>query len=109
MHRYECVNARTYDQNRFIDVYWDKEADLQRNFESVISVLSYNRKNILTEIINVINATTITISTISNTKTRQGELLTRIKLFVKNAEILENAITNIKKISDVYSVERLMK
>ena len=109
VHRYECVNARTYDQNRFIDVYWDKEADLQRNFESVISVLSYNRKNILTEIINVINATTITISTISNTKTRQGELLTRIKLFVKNAEILENAITNIKKISDVYSVERLMK
>ena len=109
VHRFECPNVRNSDQNRFIDVYWDKDAELSKTFESVISILSYNRKNILSEIINVLNATTVSISNISSTKTRQGELLTRIKFFVKDADVIENAIVNIKKISDVYTVERVMK
>ena len=109
VHRFECPNVRNSDQNRFIDVYWDKDAELSKTFESVITILSYNRKNILSEIINVLNATTVSISNISSTKTRQGELLTRIKFFVKDSDVIENAIVNIKKISDVYTVERVMK
>ena len=109
VHRYECPNVRNADPNRFIDVYWDKDAVLQKSFESVITILSFNRKNILSDIINVLNATTVSISTISSTKTRQGELLTKIKFFVKDVDIIDNAIANIKKVSDVYTVERVMK
>ena len=109
VHRFDCPNVRNADQNRFIDVYWDKDADVKRGFESVISILSFNRNNILSEIINVLNATSISISTISSSKMRTGELLTRIKFLVKSVDILDNAITNIKKIPDVYTVERVMK
>ena len=108
VHRYECPNAKNSEQNRFIEVFWDKEA-ATKSFESIISVLSFDRRNILTEIINALNSTSISISTITNNKTRTGELLTKIKLMVKDVETLENALVNLKKISDVYTVERVFR
>ena len=109
VHRFDCPNARNSEQNRFIDVYWDKDAVVSKQFESLISILSFNRKNILADIINVLNSTTISISNITSTKNKQGELITKIKLMVKDVDTLENALVNLRKISDVYSVERVMK
>ena len=108
VHRYECPNTRNSEQNRFIEVFWDKEA-CTKSFETIISVLSYDRRNILTEIINALNSTSISILTINNSKTKAGELLIKVKLSVKDIDTLENAMVNLKKISDVYSVERVIR
>lgn len=108
VHRYECPNTRNSEQNRFIEVFWDKEA-CTKTFETIISILSYDRRNILTEIINALNSTSISILTITNNKTKNGELLIKVKLSVKDVDTLENAMVNLKKISDVYSVERVIR
>ena len=108
VHRYECPNCKNSEQNRFIEVFWDKEA-ATKSFETIISVLAYDRKNILTEVINALNSTSISISTITNNKTRTGELLIKVKLNVKDVETLETAMVNLKKISDVYTVERVFR
>lgn len=108
VHRYECPNVKNASTERFIDVYWDED-NATKLFETVISILSYDRHNILTEIINVLNSATISISSINNTHTKDGELLTKVKMMVKDLNQLENAISNLNKISDIYSIERVMK
>ena len=88
---------------------WDKDYD-RKKYDSVIVVSSFDRKNIVAEIINIINSiNNVTIVTISSSKNRSGDLLTKIKLSVDDVDTLNNTIVNIEKISDVYSIERTMK
>jgi hypothetical protein len=51
----------------------------------------------------------LTIKAISSAKNRDGDLLTKVKLLVPNVDVLHNAIVNVQKISDVYSIERVIK
>ena len=60
-------------------------------------------------IINTINSNSISIKSISSTKLKSGEILTKVKIFVKNIDTLEKAISNLNKISDIYSIERTMR
>ena len=109
VHRLECHNTKNTEQARNIEVIWDKDYD-RKKYDSVIVVSSFDRKNIVAEIINIINSiNNVTIVTISSSKNRSGDLLTKIKLSVDDVDTLNNTIVNIEKISDVYSIERTMK
>lgn len=108
VHRLECYNVKTSDSQRFINVYWDKEYE-GKNFETQLIITSYDKRNIVADMINVLNSTTVSIASISSSKNKIGDLITKIKLYVKDVEMLQNAITNLQKISDVYSVERVLK
>ena len=108
VHRYECHNIRNAEKERFIDVFWDDEFD-KKPYDSFIYILSFDRKNIVADIINMLNGFNLTIKSLSSAKNREGDLLTKIKLSVANAEILNNAIINLHKVSDVYSIERVIR
>ncbi len=108
VHRYECPNCKNFEENRIIPIYWDKDAST-KSYETCINVLCYNRRNILTDVINALNSTLISISSVTNQKTKNGELLIKIKMLVKDIDTLEVAFANIRKISDIYSVERIFR
>jgi len=75
----------------------------------LLSILSYDRKSIVVGIINTINSNSISIKSISSNKTKQGEILTKVKVSVKDLTTLERAISNLEKNSDIYSIERVMR
>lgn len=108
VHRLECANIANIDQKRFINVFWDSEYS-GKSFEANIHVLSFDKRNIVADMINVLNSTTVSIASISSQTNKSGDLLTKIKIYVNDLEMLENAMTNIKNIPDVYSVERVKK
>ena len=109
VHRYECHNNVNSQNNRFIDVFWDNQITNKR-YDSQLSILSYDRPNIVADIINVFNShTQVTIKAISSTHNRSGELLTKVKLTVDNVDTLNNIIINLLKIHDVYTAERVIK
>ncbi len=95
-------------EERYIDVIWDEDFD-GKAYESSVNILSYDRKNIVAEIINTLNSTSVTITSISSSKNKDGDLLTKVKLLVKNLDTLNNAIVNLYKISDIYDIERVIK
>lgn len=109
VHRYECPNLKMIEHERLIDVFWDDDNESNVSYESLLSILSYDRKNIVVDIINTINSNSISIKSISSSKTKQGETLTKLKISVKNLEQLERTITNLEKNSDIYSIERVMR
>ena len=108
VHRLECHNTHHSAEERHIEVIWDEEFDTKA-YDSLINVLSYDRKNIVAEIINTLNSASVIITAISSGKNKDGDLLTKIKILVKNVGMLNNAIVNLYKISDIYDIERVIK
>ena len=68
-----------------------------------------DRKSVVVDIINTINSNSISIKSISSSKTKQGEILTKVKISVRDLATLERAISNLEKNSDIYSIERVMR
>lgn len=108
VHRIECSNVRNLDNERFIEVIWDDEFTM-KNFETVLYIISYDRKNIVAEIINVINSCAVNIVSISSSKNKEGDLLTKVKILVHDLEGVQNVIANLQKIADVFNIERKIK
>ncbi|MFA6843729.1 MAG: bifunctional (p)ppGpp synthetase/guanosine-3',5'-bis(diphosphate) 3'-pyrophosphohydrolase [Bacilli bacterium] len=108
VHRFECRNLNNAEKERFIEVCWDEE-NTNRLYESIIMIEAFNRHNMLTDIVNMINSSTVSIGSIVNNKNKNGELVIRTKVYVKNCDQLEQTILNLKRISDVYTVERLLR
>ncbi|MDD3348701.1 MAG: bifunctional (p)ppGpp synthetase/guanosine-3',5'-bis(diphosphate) 3'-pyrophosphohydrolase, partial [Bacilli bacterium] len=80
VHRLECHNTKTTDKDRYIEVIWDNDSE-KKNFDSQIMICSFDRRNIVADIINVINSiNNVTITTISSAKNKSGDLLTKIRL-----------------------------
>ncbi|MGD9887257.1 MAG: bifunctional (p)ppGpp synthetase/guanosine-3',5'-bis(diphosphate) 3'-pyrophosphohydrolase [Bacilli bacterium] len=108
VHRLECHNNRHSDEQRFIEVFWDPDFT-RKSYETLITILSFDRRNIVAEMINSLNSVAVTIKHISSGKNKDGDLLTKVKLDVPNLATLNTAIANINKISDVHQVERVIK
>jgi GTP pyrophosphokinase len=109
VHRIECNNSKTPNSERYIDVLWDEEYQGKKPFETMISVLSFDRRNIVADLINMMNSFSVHLIGISSSLNRDGDLLTKIKFTVQNTDILNNIITNLYKVSDVYSIDRVIK
>lgn len=108
VHRLECNNAKNTANERYIDVVWDDEAP-KKPYETMISVLSFDRRNIVADLINMMNGFTVHLLGISSSVNKDGDLLTKIKFTVSNTDILNNVVTNLYKVSDVYSIDRVIK
>ena len=59
--------------------------------------------------INALNATNVAIASVTSTKTKLGECITKFKLQVSNLDDLNLAIVNLNKISEIYNIERVFK
>lgn len=109
VHRYECPNLKNIEHERLIDVFWDDETVSNCTYESLLSILSYDRKSVVVDIINTINSNSISIKSISSSKIKTGEILTKVKISVKDLQTLERTVLNLEKNSDIYSIERVMR
>lgn len=109
VHRFECHNIKNSQEERFIDVFWDEPKE-GKVYETILLITSFDRRNIVADIINIINGINhVAISSITSQTDRSGDLQTKVKLKVDNRDTINNVITNINKISDVYRIERLIK
>ena len=109
VHRYECHNNVNSSNDRFIDVFWDSDVKNKR-YETSLTIISFNRHNIVAEIIDVFNSNNnCTIKSISSTHSSNGDLITKVKLTINDLDNLNNIMINLKRVQDVYTVERTIK
>ncbi len=108
VHRFECVNVKNINYDRVINVFWDTPNE-NKQFETILTINSYDRKSIVVDIINTLNSNSLSIVSINSLKNKTGEILTKIKILVKNVDVLDKAIANLQKINDIYSIERIMR
>ena len=108
IHRVTCPNVEKASPERFINVYWDKDFS-GRIFDTTLKIIALDRRNLVADMINVLNGCNVTIASVTSTKNRTGDCMAKFKLQVSGLNDLNNAILNLKKIPEIYQIERVNK
>ena len=107
VHRTKCNNLQSLDENRYIEVFWG--SDTSKLYTVNIRIIVSNRDNVLAEIINTITSSRGKVTQVAASTNKRLEGVVKVKVSVHNKNELQNIIVNLQKISDVYSIERMMK
>lgn len=108
IHRVTCPNVEKASPERFINVYWDKDFS-GRIFDTTLKIIALDRRNLVADMINILNGCNVTIASVTSTKNRTGDCMAKFKLQVSGLNYLNNAILNLKKIPEIYQIERVNK
>lgn len=108
IHRETCPNVEKASPERFINVYWDKDFS-GRIFDTTLKIIALDRRNLVADMINILNGCNVTIASVTSTKNRTGDCMAKFKLQVSGLNDLNNAILNLKKIPEIYQIERVNK
>ena len=107
VHRARCNNLKGLDPNRYIEVFWGN--DTSHVYTVNIKMIVANRDNVLAEIINTITSAKGKVQQVAASSNKRLEGIIKLKLVIKNKNELENIISELQKINDIYSIERMMK
>ena len=105
VHRKNCQNVIN-ESSRLIEVNWDESAST-RTYDANIIVKSHDRNFLLTDIVTVVAQCKGTLTAI-NSAVNQEDLVctTKMVVQVKNLDHLRVIMANIRKLDNVFSVER---
>lgn len=104
VHSQGCPNVKTLEKERLIDVLWAE--NIKRKFPILIKIVGANTPNFLYDVVSAINASDVAVAELSSQTTQQMETIIKLKVTIENINKLDSLIINVKKVSDVFSVER---
>lgn len=107
VHQKDCINLRQTDKNREIEVFW--ASDVKRKYATWILITAENKPTLMADIVTVINSSSISIVQMNNLNNDNLKTKIKIKILLKDKKELEILMLNIKKIPQVYKVERIIK
>ena len=105
VHRTVCPNISDIEE-RIIEVKWND--NISKKYSTNILITANENNNLLINIINKTSNNDITIQTINNLTT-SSRYLFDINVLVENKEKLDKFLNDIRSISGVVSVERIIK
>ena len=108
VHRDGCPNLNKDDNERLIDVKWDNSFK-GCYFDTTLKITSFDKRNSVAEMINIINSTPTTISSVTSTKNKANECVTKFKLQVSTLEDLNHVIVALGNLSEILKIERVLK
>lgn len=110
IHRADCSNLPTgseEEENRLIEVEWmDGE---EANYSVEIEITGHDRRDLLREVLQAVSESKTTISAVSGRSDRNKLALIHMTVLIHNIEHLQSVVEKIKRIRDVYSVQRIMQ
>ncbi len=107
IHATFCPNCKQFEENRLIEAFWSE--NITRKYPTWLKVVGGNKSTMLTDVVNVINASSVSIAEVNAMTTSNMEMIIRLKLLISDAQALQQLMVNLRKISEIYSVERAFK
>ncbi len=108
VHKADCQNIIESDDKRFIEVLWSNNRE-GKKYEIDLMISAFNRNNILMDIINSINALNVNLIKIHGNVDKESIITVKIKVLLEDIDKLNNLVVNLKKVKDIYFVERIVK
>ena len=109
IHRTDCRNIVNNDESkgRLIEVQWENVAENSaQSFNANIEVFGYNRGKLLTDVITKLNTLTPNINNISGKVNEDNIAHIYATVAVNNSAQLEDILTKLRDIPDVYQTRR---
>ncbi len=102
-----CPNVSTLEENRMIEAFWSKS--ITRKYPAWIKVIGTSKTNLLSEVVTAVNSASVAIAEVNARTTTNLEIVIRLKVSVGSINDLTALMMNLRKITDIYSVERDVK
>ncbi len=111
VHNADCHNIEGQENLREIEVLWDKNVVEKGNasYEIDLLITAYDRVGLLADIVNVFNKMKINVINVNVNVAKDQRVKIEVRIKMKNNSMLEQYVANVKKVKDIYSVERLYR
>lgn len=110
VHRVDCTNIPTSDGDegdRIIEVEWVD--NMEANYSVEIEITGHDRFNLLNEVLQAVSESKTTISAVSGRSDKNKVAMIHMTILIRNIDHLHSVVEKIKRIKDVYSVQRIMQ
>jgi GTP pyrophosphokinase len=109
VHRLDCTNIPTGDgeEQRVIEVEWAEV--VESNFNVEIEITGHDRRGLLNEVLQAVSESKTTMSAVSGRSDKNKMAMIHITILIKNIDHLHAVVEKIKRVKDVYSVQRIMQ
>ncbi|MDP5272776.1 RelA/SpoT family protein [Chengkuizengella axinellae] len=110
VHRADCNNIPTgsdEESHRLIEVDWESEVEANYNVE--IEITGHDRRGFLNEVLQTVSETKTIISAVSGRSDRNKVSIIHMTILIRSKEHLHSVVEKIKRVKDVYSVQRIMQ
>jgi len=111
VHRADCNNLPVVDDsdesNRLIEVEWETSVDATYNVE--IEILGHDRRGLLNDVLQVISESKTIIAAVSGRSDKNKIAHINITILIRNTDHLHSIVEKIKRVKDIFSVQRIMQ
>jgi len=111
VHRMDCMNipfGKDEDEaDRVIEVEWVESASASYSVD--IEITGNDRRGLLNEVLQAVSESKTNISAVSGRTAKNKMAVIHMTVLINNTEHLSSVVEKIKKIKDIYSVQRIMQ
>jgi len=112
VHRSDCANIPTMEDagdetERVIEVAW--EDSVEANYSVEIEITGHNRNGLLNEVLQAVSESKTHISAVSGRSDKNKMAMVHMTILIRNIDHLQSVVDKIKRVKDVYSVQRIMQ
>lgn len=108
VHRASCPNIHVEEANtRLLPVEWD--ADTQQNYNVDIEISGMDRSGLLNEVLQAVTETKTNIVAVSGRADKQKIAHISMTISIQNVSHIHKVVERIKRIKDIFSVQRIMQ
>ncbi|NIK75933.1 GTP pyrophosphokinase [Paenibacillus castaneae] len=111
VHRMDCQNIPFGDQgeegDRVIEVEW--EESIEANYSVDIEITGSDRRGLLNEVLQAVSESKTNISTVTARTVKNKMSLIHMTVLISNVDHLSAVVEKIKRVQDIYTVQRIMQ
>jgi len=111
VHRTDCPNIKAAmedeEASRLIEVTWDEAADASYTVD--IEVLGHDRRGLLNEVLQAVAESKTNITAVSGRTDKHKMAIMHMTINIRDKEHLQSVVDKIKRVRDIYSVQRVMQ
>ncbi|GIP31421.1 bifunctional (p)ppGpp synthetase/guanosine-3',5'-bis(diphosphate) 3'-pyrophosphohydrolase [Paenibacillus sp. J2TS4] len=110
VHRTDCSNIPApegEEGNRIIEIEW--EDSVEANYSVEIEITGHDRPGLLNEVLQAVSESKTVISAVSGRSDKNKMALIHMTILIRNIDHLHSVVEKIKRIKDIYSVQRIMQ
>ena len=104
VHSTFCPNIQTLDKKRFIEVNWADK--ITRKYPVWIKISSMYKPQILPEVVSNVNASGVAIAEVKINHNNSIDSFIHMRIMVNTLEDVQSVMVNLRKVKDIYNVER---
>lgn len=111
VHRMDCLNipfgSDGEEAERVIEVEWEDNADA--NYSVDIEITGHDRRGLLNEVLQAVSESKTNISAVTGRSVKNKMALIHMTILIRNIDHLTAVVEKIKRVQDIYSVQRIMQ